>query len=247
MVRQTAFVIFLFFSSTLLAADGRVVIEKMIHKLRGQTNISEYEITVQRPAWTRSTRIKLWDNRAEKKLFVKILEPAKDKGTAFLRIGYNLWNYLPSVERAMKIPPSMMLQPWMGSDFTNDDLVKESSYVDDYTHEVGGSETKEGMMVQKIILTPLPHAPVVWGKVIYWVRSDDLPVEEQFIDEHGQLIKDLRFQEFKTMDGVLTPTLWEMTDLKKEGHKTTLRLLSIDFDPAPPISELVFTEKNLRP
>ena len=174
-----------FFPLSLYAADGKIVIERMTQKLRGHTNISEYEMTVQRPNWTRSVRVKIWDDRSKKKLFVRILEPAKDAGTAFLRIGYNLWNYLPSVEKVMKIPPSMMLQPWMGSDFTNDDLVKESSYVDDYDQQIVGTETRAGETVQKIELIPHPQAPVVWGKVIYWVRKDDLPVEEQFLDEHG--------------------------------------------------------------
>ena len=177
-----------------------------------------------------------------------MLEPAKDRGTSFLRLGYNLWNYLPSVEKVLKIPPSMMLQPWMGSDFTNDDLVKESSYIDDYDHQIVAKETRDGIPVLKIELIPHPNAPVVWGKVIYWVREkDDLPIEEHFIDERGNLIKDLVFSDFKTLDGVFLPTRWEITPVTKQGQKTTLRLLSIKFDPVPPVAESVFTEKNLRP
>lgn len=227
---------------------AKETIQKMIQRLRGHVNISEYEMTVTRPAWSRRVRMKVWDDRTNQRVFVKILEPAKDQGSCFLRIGYNLWNYLPAVEKVMKIPPSMMLQPWMGSDFTNDDLVKESSYIDDYDHQTVAREMRDGLSVLKIQLIPHPQAPVVWGKVVFWVREkDNLPVEQQFLDEKGRLIKDLRFTDFRVLDGFLLPTLWEMVNVAKEGQVTTLKLLSIDFDPAPPISETVFTEKSLHP
>lgn len=227
--------------------DGKPVIERMIQKIRGHANIAEYEMTIARPAWTRTIRIKVWDDRARSRAFVRILEPPKDAGISFLRIDYNLWNYLPKVEKVMKIPPSMMLQPWMGSDFSNDDLVKESSYIDDYDHKIIGHEVRAGEKIVQIELIPKPYAPVVWGKVIYWVRGkDDLPIEQNFIDERGRLIKKLVFKDFKVMDGVLHPVVWEMTNQQKEGQKTTIRLLKIDFDPAPPTPESVFTERNLR-
>ena len=229
------------FSLSLHADDGKQIVDRMTQKLRGHANVASYEITVYRPTWSRTIRIKAWDDRARKRFFIRILDPPKDAGISFLRIGYNLWNYLPKVEKVMKIPPSMMLQPWMGSDFTNDDLVKESSYVEDYDQRLVATELREGERVQKIELTPYPNAPVVWGKVVFWVRMDDLPVEEQFFDEKGLLVKELRFQEFKQMDGVLTPTFWEMKAITKEGQRTTIRTLAIDFDPSPPIPDSVFT------
>lgn len=230
------------------APDAKSVIEKMIHKLRGHVNVSDYSMTVTRPAWSRTLKMKVWDDRTNSRVFVRLLAPAKDAGTSFLRINYNLWNYLPSVEKVMKIPPSMMLQPWMGSDFTNDDLVKESSYIDDYTHEITGHENVDGEPVLKIELTPKANAPVVWGKVIYWVREkDDIPVRQNFIDEKGKLIKDLKFLDIKKMDGVMLPSRWEMTPVLKEGQMTVLLLDRIDFDPVPAVPESVFTEKNLRP
>jgi len=245
------FLSLLLFSPYTFAADEKEAhdrVERMIHKLRGHVNISDYQMTVTRPNWTRSIKMRVWDDRTHKRVFVRILEPAKDQGTSFLRIEYNLWNYLPSVEKVMKIPPSMMLQPWMGSDFSNDDLVKESSYIDDYDHQTVARESRDGMGLIKVEMIPHPHAPVVWGKVIFWMREkDDLPVEQQFLDERGRLIKKLLFTNFKTQDGVLLPAHWEMNAVLKEGQKTTLDLLSVDFDPAPPIPESLFTERNLRP
>lgn len=229
------------------AESGKEIIRRMIETMRRDANTARYEMTVQRPSWSRTIGLKVWDDRRHEHFFVRIVEPPKDAGTSFLRIRYNLWNYLPKVEKVLKLPPSMMLQPWMGSDFSNDDLVKESSYVDDYDHRIVGTEMRAGEKTYRIELTPHPQAPVVWGKVIYWVRlKDNLPVEQHFLDEKGSLIKRLEFQEFKVMDGRLTPTFWEMTPVKKEGHRTTLRMLEIDFDPIPPISDSVFTQENLR-
>lgn len=251
MVKKIIYIGLLFIISPVQAQtnlDGKTLITKMIDKMRNRVNVSDYEMTVIRPQWTRSFKMKVWDHRQNKKVFVRILEPAKDKDIAFLRIDYNLWNYLPSVEKVMKIPPSMMLQPWMGSDFSNDDLVKESSYIDDYNQQVIGEENINGIKTIKVELKPHENTPVVWGKVIYWLRPQDyLPVRQQFLDENDVLIKDLTYSEFKILDGVLLPTHWEMIPVKKKGQKTILNLLSIDFNPSPPLSDTIFTEKNLRP
>ncbi len=221
------------------------LITQMIQKMRGHVNISYYEMTVQRPSWTRTIKMRVWDDRTKRRVFVRILEPAKDRGTSFLRLGYNLWSYLPSVEKVVKIPPSMMLQPWMGSDFTNDDLVKESSYIDDYDHHIQSKKRRDGLMTVQIELAPHPNAPVVWGKVIFWVREKDhLPVEQQFLNERGELVKDLKFWDYKIQDGVLFPSRWEMTPVLKPGQKTTIQVVSIDFDPVPPVPESVFQEKR---
>ena len=226
---------------------AKALVSEMIDHIRGHSNIAVYELTVIRPAWTRTTTLKVWDARGKNQLFLRILEPAKDKGIGFLRRGYNLWMYMPKVEKTLKIPPSLMLQPWMGSDFANDDLVKESSYIDDYTHRIDGEETVEGIKLWRIELTPKPDAPVVWGRLMLWLRqADRVPFRQQYFSENGELIRELRFREVKTVDGVPFPTVWEMTAAKKPGHSTRLIMRSIDFDPSPPIPESIFTEQHLK-
>jgi len=243
-------VILIFLQTTALAApaealQAKAMVTTMIEHLRGQINVSLHEMTVQRPTWSRTLKIKSWDDRKNKKVFLRILGPARDEGTCFLRLGYNLWSYLPNVEKTMKIPPSMMLQSWMGSDFTNDDLVKESSYIDDYTHQILSEEKKDGKTVLQIELLPKPNAPVVWGKVVFLVwKEESLPLTQSFYDEKGKLIKHMKFTEFKKMDGVLLPTVWEMENIAKGGEKTLLKLLTIDFNPAPPIADWVFTQQH---
>lgn len=141
------------------------IVKKADSLLRGETNHGMSEMTIITPNWERTLRLKSWQNGIEK-TFIRILLPQKDAGIGFLKIKNEMWSYLPTVERIIKIPPSMMMQPWMGSDFTNDDLVKGSSIVDDYEHREIGIEKVEGQDVYKIESDPKPDAPVVWGKII---------------------------------------------------------------------------------
>ncbi len=220
--------------------SGKDIVDRMVKAIRGSSNIAEYAMEVHTPSWTRDLQLKIWDDRVAKKVFVKILGPAKDAGTTFLRIHYNLWMYMPSTEKVMKIPPSMMLQPWMGSDFTNDDLVKESSFTEDYTHaleESGGDS-------YTVRMDPKPGAPVVWGKMVCKVRrADFMPIEQGYYNEKGALVKTLRFSNYKVIEGRPYPMHWKMESLNKNGHHTTISLKTISFNNAIPAE--TFTEQHL--
>ena len=221
--------------------SGKDIVDRMVKAIRGNSNIAEYTMQVHTPSWTRDLQLKVWDDRVAKKVFVKILGPAKDAGTTFLRINYNLWMYMPSTEKVMKIPPSMMLQPWMGSDFTNDDLVKESSYTEDYNHVLEESSGD----IYTVRMDPKPGAPVVWGKMMVQVRKTDfMPVVQNYYSEKGKLMKTLHFSNYKVIDGHPYPMLWKMEIATKNGHYTTITLKTITFNNAIP--DGTFTEQNLR-
>lgn len=220
---------------------GKDIVDRMVKAIRGNSNIAEYTMEVHTPSWTRDIQLKVWDDRVAKKVFVKILGPAKDAGTTFLRLNYNLWMYMPSTEKVMKIPPSMMLQPWMGSDFTNDDLVKESSYTEDYDHtlEAGDGNT------YVVRMDPKPGAPVVWGKMVVKVRrADFMPIEQGYYNEKGALMKTLHFSNYKVIDGHPYPMFWKMENATKPGKYTTITLKTIAFNTTIPAE--TFTEQNLR-
>lgn len=226
------------------AYDGKEILQKMEDKTRGKNNHTQYKMTVTTPEWQRSITLLAWDDRQNNRAFVKIVDPPKDRDTLFLRLEYKLWMFIPKLEKVIKIPPSMMLQPWMGSDFTNDDLVKESSIITDYEHRIMGMEKLGEAEAYKIELIPKPDAPVVWGKIIYWVSKDFSPVREQFFDERERLIKELNCSQFKSMGGRNIPTLYEMRTITKPGHVTTLKINAIDFDQE--FSESLFSLKNLK-
>ena len=223
--------------------DARTVVDRAESALWGRTLQSDLTMTVTTPRWTRTLELAVWIERPRRS-FIRILAPAKEAGIGSLRIGSEMWNYLPNVERTIKIPPSMMLQPWMGSDFTNDDLVKESSRIDDYTHRIIAVDTAAGASVYVVESVPRPDAAVVWGRLVMRVRrSDFLPVSEEFYDERGTLIRAMTFSNIRAIGGRTIPTKWEMRPVAKPGNVTTVVMKRATFD--APIAPDVFTQRNL--
>ncbi len=184
-------------------------------------------------------------NAGTEKSFIRILEPAKDRGVSFLKIEREMWQYVPKINRAIKIPPSMMLQSWMGTDLTNDDLVKESSIVEDYSHHLLGEEELDGQPVYKIELKAKPDAPVTWDRVVEWIRKEDyIPVRAVYYNERDEPIRTLHFSDIKPMGGRTIPARMELVDDKKPGHKTIMVMMETNFDKRIPKS--TFTQQNLR-
>ncbi|MCA9398201.1 MAG: outer membrane lipoprotein-sorting protein, partial [Candidatus Omnitrophica bacterium] len=192
----------------------------------------------------RELNLDVWTH-GRTKTFIRILSPAKEAGIGTLRVDTNMWNYLPDVEKTIKIPPSMMFQPWMGSDFTNDDLVKESSIVEDYTHRVLGTVEMKGEEIYKIELIPKPEAAVTWGKLLFYIRAEDLlPVREKFYDEDGTLIKVLNYSKIEQMSDRKIPTHWEMESKIDDGHRTIIEVLRAEYN--QPHSDGIYTMGNLK-
>lgn len=225
------------------AQDAREIVRKADEKARGNSSVAQMTITTVRPKWTRGMRLKVWTKGTEYALLL-IQSPAKDKGVAYLKRKKEVWNWLPTLERTIKLPPSMMGESWMGTDFTNDDLVKEASAVEDYTHTLVGSEVRDGRDCYKIQMVPTPEAAVIWGKVLVWIdKKDDLQLRAEFYDEDGSLVNTMISSEIKMIGGRLLPTKLDMIPADKKGHQTTITYESIEFN--KPISDQFFTASNL--
>ncbi len=231
-------------AQTVDTLSAKEIVRRADELLRGKTMQGKYRMTIMRPDWQRSTEFAFWSEGTEKS-FIRILSPPKDRGVAFLKIGRQMWQYIPRINRVIKIPPSMMLESWMGSDFTNDDLVKESSIVEDYTHRLLGREKLGGDEAYKIELTPKPDAPVTWARVVEWIRVSDLiPLRAEYFNERGEHIRTLRFADVKEMGGRRLPARMELIEETKPGHKTVLLLEEAVFD--RPIPSSIFSQENLR-
>ena len=225
--------------------DALEVIRKMDKLLRGETVYGVYEMRIEDPRWSRTLKLKVWDKREGKKMLILILSPAKEKGIVTLKHGNQLWNYLPRVERTIKLPPSMMMQSWMGSDFTNDDLVKESSIVNDYIHTMIGVEELDGKKAYRIESIPKPDAPVVWGSIIAYVDADNfMPVKQLFYSEKGELVRTMEFKDVRKLGGRVVPTTYEIIPVKKKGRKTIMKILELEFDKEIP--DDIFSLKSLK-
>lgn len=233
-----------------MVASADEIATKMVRKsemhTRGKSFKGNSTMTVYKGDESRSLSMKVWTWGQDKAL-VKITGPAKDRGVGNLRLELNFWQYLPNVNRIIKIPPSMMLQSWMGSDFTNDDLVRGSSLTRDYDHQIVANEKLKGIDSVKILCKPKPNAPVVWGKVELWLRkADSVPLQEYFYSESGELLKKMVGENIKTFGSHTIPTKLTMTDAKKGINKTVVEYeaSSVKFDVKIPDS--IFSQNNLK-
>ena len=224
--------------------------ERAEDNLRSDRTYFEARMKVESPRLSsaRSVRFRSWEDRGGMRSFIRIHEPAKDVGTGFLKRGSNLWMYIPRVERTMRIPPSMMLQSWMGSDFTNDDLVRESSEVDDYDHRWVGVDpafaAAGGRRAYVIEYLPHEDAPVVWGRIVAWIAAEGYaPLRQEFFDEDGVKLRELVFSDHRQVGSRLLPHRWTLTPLDKPGHLTEIELLEAKFDVE--IDETIFTRRYL--
>ncbi len=226
------------------AQDAREIIQRSLDLVQGTSSTATLKMQIIRPAWTREIGIKSWSLGTEYSLIL-ITDPARDRGTAFLKRGRELWNWQPRIERSIKLPPSMMLQSWMGSDFTNDDLVRQSSIVDDYTHRILRSESIEGRDCYVIELIPKPDAPVVWGKVIVWISKNGyFTLRNEFYDEEGYLVNTMTGSDVRRMDDRELPARMEIIPADEPGHRTVIEYIEMKFD--APLLESFFTVQNMR-
>ena len=227
-----------------LAQDAKEIIRRADQKMQGNSNKSEMRMTIVRPDWKREITMKSWSKGRELSLIL-ITGPARDKGTSTLKRDKELWNWQPSIDRTIKLPPSMMLQSWMGSDFTNDDLVRESSVVNDYTHELEKDTIIDGMDCYKIIMTPKPEAPVVWGKLIVYIEKEELnQLLIYYYDEDGFLVNTMELSDIRNMDGRNIPTRMEMKPAEEPENKTIIEYLTMDFD--IDITDSFFSLQNMK-
>lgn len=220
------------------------IVRKADDKMRGTSNKSEMTMTIVRPDWQREITMKGWALGNEYSLIL-ITGPARDKGQSFLKRKNEMWNWQPSIDRVIKLPPSMMLQSWMGSDFTNDDLVRESSVVEDYYHVLKNDSVILGYNVYKIEMTPKPEAPVVWGKVIAFIDKKDYnQMLVKYYDEAGELINTLILSEVKSMGGRTLPTRLEMIPADNPKQKTVIVYSALEFDIG--LKEDFFSMQNMK-
>ncbi len=210
--------------------SAREIIDRVDRILRGESSHGVATMEVVTEHWQRSVTMEVWSLGTDYAL-VRITAPRKEAGTATLKAGDDIWNYLPRVDRTIKVPASLMMGAWMGSHFTYDDWVKESRLVEDYDIEISFEGLRDGVEVWEFVLTPRPEAAVVWGRIEYQVRKDDLmPIWARYYDEDGKLVRTMSFGEYQMMGGRLVPAVMDMLPQDKPGERTLVRYSELEFD-----------------
>jgi len=194
--------------------------------------------------WSRELTLEQW-TKGKKLSLVRILAPQKEKGSATLRADLDVWNFLPKVDRVVKISSSMMSGSWMGSHYTNDDLVKQSRFADDFTYVVSFQGKRDGHEIVELTMTPKPDAAVVWGKIVASCRTADImPVKVDYFDEDLKLARTMSFSDYKKIGGRLIPAVNRMTPMDKPGEYTEMHYQEFDFN--VPIEDSFFSLRNLQ-
>jgi len=223
---------------------AKEIVKKAYDLMQGKTNESVITMTIVRPTWQRSISFKTWGKGNEFSLAL-VTDPAKEKGQVFLKRKNEIWNWVPSIQRMIKLPASMMSQGWMGSDFTNDDLLKAASIVEDYEHTLLGSEVCNDVECYKIKLVPKPNAAIVWGSLIKWIsKKGYMQIKTEFYDEDNQLVKTESASIIKNMSDRDIPTHFEIIPADKPGNKTEVDLEKVVFDKQ--IDDSYFSQQNMK-
>ncbi len=237
--------LFILTVNLLQAQNATEIVKRADDKMRGEkSSYSEMTMKIVRPTWDRTITFKSWSKGTEKSL-VYIVAPSKEKGQTFLKLERDMWNWNPQISRMIKLPTSMLSQGWMGSDFSNDDLLNQRSIVVDYTHKIIGEETISEENCYKIELLPKEDAPVVWGKIIMWIsKTHDIGVKTEYYDEDGYLVKSETGMDFKEMGGRYLPSKFELVPADEEDHKTVVIMDKIEFN--IPIEDAFFSQQNMK-
>ncbi len=236
----------LMFSISLMPNDdqyARELVRKVDELYRSTSSYGLFEMEIITPHWERKLKIKSW-SLGKEKTFMRILEPKKEKGMATLKIGREMWNYLPKTNKVMKIPPSMMMGSWMGSDFTNDDLVKEYTYLEDYNFKIIKPENESDSNTY-VKCIPREGLPIIWGHVIIAVRKNgSIPVFQKYYDEKGNLMREMYFKDVKKFGDREIPSVMELIPTRKKGKKTIIKYIEAKF--GHKIDKSIFSLRNLR-
>jgi len=219
------------------------VIRKAMDNYRGLTSHGQMSMTIHRQDWQREMAMNTW-TEGDKRTLVRVTAPAKDAGNGTLSVDGNMWTYSPKVNRVIKVPASMMSQNWMGSDFSNKDVSKDTDIIDQYQHQLVGHYEQDGHQVYVIQSIPHEEAAVVWGKEVLHIRDDWVILEHQFWDQDDTRVKTLRTLEIQEMDGRNVATVIRMGKEDATDEWTEVRTTLVDFDIELP--ENLFTLSNLR-
>ena len=223
--------------------NGRAIVEKAFDYWRGMSSVARFSMTIHRPDFQRTVVMKGWTKGRQKALFF-VEKPAKDAGNGSLKKGREMWSYNPKINRVIKLPPSMMSQSWMGSDFSNDDLAKSDSMLDDYFHSVKEKEIVAGLTIYSIEAVAREDAPVVWGKQNLVIREDGILLKQSFYDEDMIMVKEMVAENIEQLGGRLFPRIWTMRRVDEKGRYTRLEYLELSF--GDDLEDRLFTLASLK-
>jgi hypothetical protein len=242
MIRQTVLVwsLLLILPAAAFAIDLKELVRQVEQQYNGNSSHARADMKVKTEHWQRNMTLEAW-SLGRDHFLTRIQAPPKEKGVSTLKVNKEVWNYMPRVDRVIKVPPSMMGGAWMGSHITNDDLVKATHVDLDYDLTLAGETETQW----RISCLPKPDVPVVWGKIVYAIRkADRVPLKVEYFDENMVKVREIRFDDVQSVENRAIPMRMTVQPLDKPGEQTVLHYQEIDYD--IPIKESYFSLRNLK-
>lgn len=223
---------------------AKEIVKRSDDLMQGESSISTMTMEIVRPTWKRSISLKSWGKGRDKSVSL-VTAPARDKGQSFLKVGNEMWSWNPSINRLIKLPPSMLSQGWMGSDYTNDDILKESSIVNDYDHSIVGEQIINGLLCYIIEMKPKADAAVVWGKINSYISKEKyFTLKAEYFDEDGELVRTSLLSDIKKMDDREMPTRIEIIPADEPENRTIVIIESTQFNVK--FADDFFSQQNMK-
>lgn len=220
----------------------RRVMDHLDDMYRAESSHARMRMTVVKERGTRTLELESW-SRGDDDALVVIRSPAREAGTATLRTAEGLWNYAPRADRLIRIPTGLLSEAWMGSHFTNDDLVRETSYLDDYDAALSWVQ-RDGTRYLQATLTPKPDAPVVYTQLVFLLTPDDwIPVRAEYFDR-GELVRTMVFSDVRTVSGRKVPMRMTLQPADAPAERTVVEYLDLSFGVR--LDADLFTHRGLR-
>lgn len=224
--------------------DAKEIVKKASENRYGETSYGVMKMQIVRPKWSRTVEMKNWSKGDDYSLVV-ITAPVKEKGQVFLKRKKEMWNWIPKISRMIKLPPSMMSQGWMGSDYSNDDIINQNSMVNNYTHKLIGDEKVGAYDCYKIESTPKPEANIVWGKKISWIsKTGFFTMKTESYDEDEILVRTELASKIKAFGKRKLPSVFTILPADKKNNKTIFEIVDIQFDIK--LDDSFFSQANMK-
>ena len=218
------------------------VLDHLDDLYRSSSSHALMRMTVVRERGTRELSLESWSRGNDDALIV-IRSPAREAGTATLMTDDGLWNYAPRADRLIRIPSGLLSESWMGSHFTNDDLLRETSYREDYEASLDRVQ-EDGTSYLRVVLTPRPEAPVVYTALHFLLTPDEwVPVRWDYLDE-GEVVRRIHYDMVATVAGRELPLRMVVQPTDAPDERTEILYESLELDVT--LEEGLFTRQGMR-
>lgn len=196
----------------------------------------------------RAVAFRAYQDRYHQRAFVRVLSPEKDAGAAFLRLGPNLWVYLPQTGRTLLVPEATLAKPWLGGDFTHADVVRATDLLADYEHRFSNEVTRPEAVVGSTawVVASQPRDPgrAAWARIVSWIDVErGFPLRREYYAGDGSRVRVLEFSDVREVEGRAVPHRWTLTTADDPPRTTRIEIDSIRF--ADAFDDAVFTTRQL--